>query len=269
METHKIVNLLSDTNNENSKFAMKKWYIIDSKTKGAYSTNDEIKFLTNSLESSHCDYSDTCILVTGHIYVTGGGYANTKIAFKNCARFKYCRTEINETFVDKTEHINVAMPMYNLIECSNNYSDTSGSLWQFKRNELNFNDINTALINNTAPSFNYKASIIGNTVADGASSKIDDVKLAVTLKYLSNFWRSLKMLLINCKVELSLTWYTHCVTITGNGTATTFAITDTKLYVPVVTLKAEENAKLSISNEGFKRSVYWNHCKIFKKLCSK
>ena len=161
------------------------------------------------------------------------------------------------------------MPMYNLIEYSNNYSDTSGSLWQFKRNELNFNDINTALINNNAPSFNCKASIIGNTVADGASSKIDDVKLAVTLKYLSNFWRSLKMPLINCKVELSLTWYTHCVTITGNGTATTFAITDTKLYVPVVTLKAEENAKLSISNEGFKRSVYWNHCKIFKKLCSK
>ena len=74
--------------------------LLTVKTKGAYSTNDEIKFLTNSLESSLCDYSDTCILVTGHIYVTGGGYANTKMAFKNCARFRYCRTEINETFVD-------------------------------------------------------------------------------------------------------------------------------------------------------------------------
>ena len=74
------------------------------------------------------------------------------------------------------------------------------------------------------------------------------------------------MSLINCKVELSLTWYTNCVTIIGNGTAATFAITDTKLYVPVVTLKTEDNAKLSkLLNEGFKRSVYWNHYKIFLK----
>ena len=71
--------------------------------------------------------------------------------------------------------------MHNLIEYSENYSDTSGSLWQFKRDELNVNDIYTALTNNNAPSFNYKASIIGNTVADGANSKKDDGKLAVPL----------------------------------------------------------------------------------------
>ena len=93
------------------------------------------------------------------------------------------------------------MPMYNLIEYSDNYSDTSGSLWQFKRDELNANDINTALTNDNAPSFKYKASIIGNTVADGTNSKKDDVKIAVPLKYLSNFWRSLEMPLI---VKLSL-----------------------------------------------------------------
>ena len=156
------------------------------------------------------------------------------------------------------------MPMYNLTEYSDNYSDTSASLWQFKRDALNVNDINAALTNDNAPSFNYKTSIIGNTVADEANSKKDDGKLAVILKYLSNFCRSLEMLLINCKVELSLTWYTNCVTIIGNGTNTTFAITDTKLDVPIVTLKNEENAKLSKSlNKGFKRSVYWNHYKIF------
>ena len=74
------------------------------------------------------------------------------------------------------------------------------------------------------------------------------------------------MPLINCKVELTLNWYTNCVTIIGNGTAATFTIPDTKLYIPIVTLKTEENAKLSkLLNDGFKRSVYWNHFKIFLK----
>ena len=156
--------------------------------------------------------------------------------------------------------------MYNLIEYSNNYSETSGSLWQFKRYELNVNDIITALNNDNDLSFKYKASIICNAVADGAKTKTDDVKIAVPLTYLSNFWRLLEMPLINCKVELTLNWYTNCVTIIGNGTAATFTITDTKLYVPIVTLKTEENAKLSkLLNEGFKTSVYWNHYKIFSK----
>ena len=83
------------------------------------------------------------------------------------------------------------MPMYNLTEYSNNYSDTCGSLWQFKRDELNVNNINTALTNDNAPSFKYKACVIGNTVADGADSKKNNVKRAVPLKYLSNFCRSL------------------------------------------------------------------------------
>ena len=109
----------------------RKWYIIDSEPKGNYSQNDEIKFLTRSIESSLCDYSDAYILVTGNINVTGGD-ANTKVAFKNCAPFRKCRTEINETFVDDANFINITMPMYNLIEYSDNYSDTSGSLWQFK-----------------------------------------------------------------------------------------------------------------------------------------
>ena len=124
----------------------------------------------------------------------------------------------------------------------------------------------TALTNDNDLSFKYKASIIRNTVADGAKTKTDDVKIAVPLKYLSNFWRLLEMPLINCKVELTLNWYTNCVTIIGNGTAATFTITDTKLYVPIVTLKTEENAELSkLLNEGFKTSVYWNHYKIFSK----
>ena len=94
METQKIVNLLNGSDNENAKFATKKQYIIDSESKGVYSHEDEIKFFTSSLESSLCDYSDVYILVTGNINVTGGDN-NTKVAFKNCAPFEKCRTEIN------------------------------------------------------------------------------------------------------------------------------------------------------------------------------
>ena len=103
METQKIVNLLNGSDNENSKFATKKWYVIDSESKGNYSQDDPIKFLTKSLESSLCDYSDAYNLVTGNIIITGGNW-NTKVAFKNCATFTECRIEKNETFADKTEH---------------------------------------------------------------------------------------------------------------------------------------------------------------------
>ena len=155
--------------------------------------------------------------------------------------------------------MDIAMSMYNLIEYSDNYPDTSGSLWQFKRDEIEGDDdltVNAQHIPNNSSSFKYKSSFITNR---------NGVKIAVPLKYLSNFWRSLEMPLINCKVELSLKWYENCI-LSSAGTAATFTITDTKLYVPVVTLKTEDNAKLSkLLNEGFKRSVYWNKYKIILK----
>ena len=149
------------------KICNKKWYVIDSESKGVYSHENPIKFLTSSLESSLCDYSDAYVLVTGNIAVVGANN-NTKVAFKNCAPFRKCRTEINETFIDEAEHINIAMPMYNLIEYSDNYSDTSGSLWQFKRDEI-IGNIN--LTNNNSSSFKYNSNLIGNTDADGANRK--------------------------------------------------------------------------------------------------
>ena len=110
METQKIVNWLNGSDNENSKFETKKWYVIDSESKGNCSDENEIKFLGSSLESNLCDYSDAYILVTRNINVTGGD-ANTKVAFKNCAPFRKCRTETNETFVDDAQHINIATSM--------------------------------------------------------------------------------------------------------------------------------------------------------------
>ena len=248
METQKIVNLLNGSDNDNSKFATKKWYIIDSESNGNYSQNDEIKFLTRSIESSLCDYSDAYILVTGNITATPSNAA-TQVVFKNCAPFEKCRTEINETFIDEATHINITMPMHNLIEYSDNYSDTSGSSWQFKRDEITNN---ADVTNDNAPSFKYKANLIGHTEVNGTKN---GVKIAVPLKYLSNFWRPLEMPWINCKVELSLKWYERCLLTAGN--TATFTITDAKLYVLIVTLSIEDNSKLSkLLNKGFKRPIF-------------
>ena len=207
METQKIVNLLNGSDNENSKFATKKWYIIDNESKGNYSHHNPIKFLTSSLESSLCDYSDAYILVTGNINSRGN---DTKSAFKNCAPFRTCITQINETFVDEAKHINITMPMYNLIEYKYNYSDTFGNLWQFKRDEQpkENNENLSDVITNNSSSFKYKSNFIG-TIPNGGRK--NGVKIAKALKYLSNLWRSLEMPLINYKVELSLTWNKNCI----------------------------------------------------------
>ena len=104
-------------------------------------------------------------MVTGNIVVEGAG-DNTKDAFKNCAPFRKCITEINETFIDEVKHI--AMLMYNLIEYSDNYSDTSGSLWQFKRDEM---ATNANVCNANSSSFKYKSSLIGNLATDGVNGE--------------------------------------------------------------------------------------------------
>ena len=165
--------------------------VIDSESKGNYSHENPIKFLTSLLESNVCDYSDAYILVTGNITLTTNNAA-TQVVFKNCTPFEDCRTEINETFVDYANFINIPIPMYNLIEYSDNYSDNSGSLWDFKRDEIDNNGNVTNEDN--APSFKYKASLISDTGNDGTKN---GVKRAIPLKYLSNFWRSLEMALIN------------------------------------------------------------------------
>ena len=131
METQKIVNLLNRSENEYSKFATKKQYVSDSETKGGYSRKNPINILTKSINSSLFDYSDAYVLVTGNINVEGADN-NTKVAIKKCAPFGKCSTEVNGTHIDKAEHINITMLIYNLIEYSNNYSDTSGSLWSLK-----------------------------------------------------------------------------------------------------------------------------------------
>ena len=139
---------------------------------------DTIKFEIETIKSSLCDYSDAFILVTGNITVNAAN--DTDVAFKNCAPFSTCKTVINDVFVDRAEHIYIAMPMYNLIEYSDNYSDTSGSLWQFKRDEVPANSADLTIDN--AESFKYKAALVGKTANhNNGNSFVNDTKIVVPL----------------------------------------------------------------------------------------
>ena len=213
METQKIISLLNNSENQYSKFTTKKWYIIDSVSKGVYSHKNPIKILTSLLESSLCDYADVYILVTGNIAIEGVD-DDTKVSFKNCSPFRKCRAEVNEIFIDEAEHINIAMHMYNLIEYSDNYSNTLGSLWQFKRDEIEENvdlTVDGNHIPNNSSSFKYKSS---------PNSNRNGVKKVISSKYLSNFWRSLEIPLINSKVELLLLWNPNRILTTLNENPT-------------------------------------------------
>ena len=142
MENQKIISLLdkSDTNSKN--FATKKWYIINDENNTNYGVNkdtgannpDTIKYDTRVLKPNLCDYAEAYILVDGTIRGTGGN-ANTRLAFKNCAPFEKCNLEINDEHFDTAENLDIVMPMYNLIEYSDNYQDSSAMLYQYKRDE--------------------------------------------------------------------------------------------------------------------------------------
>ena len=183
-----------------------------------YNTNSDFRFNTTMLKSSSCDFSDAYILVKGRITVTGARDAakqakqadetNKGVIFKNCTPFINCKGEINNTERDNAKDIDIVMPMYNLIEYSDNYSKTSGSLWQYYKDEPNDNFADSE-------SFKSKVRITGNTPADGNTK---DVEIIVLLKYLSNVWRTLEIPLINCEVSL----------FTKSAGAGRFAITDTK-----------------------------------------
>ena len=126
------------------------------------------------------------------------------------------------------------MTMYNLIEYSDNYSHTLGSLWHFKRDDVPTD--NADLSTNNSHSFKYQAALVGKTenVAAGGKRFVKNTKIVVPLKHLNNFWRSLKILLINWKVYLELNWIENCI-LSSAGNSAKFEITDAKLHVPIVT----------------------------------
>ena len=137
---------------------------------------------------------------------------NKKVIFQNCAPFTNVISEINNTQIDNAKDNDIVMPMYNLIEFSNNYSKTAGSLWQYYKDIPAVNNDNAAVNitdNNLTDSFNFKVKMSGQTGDDGTKN----VEIMVPLSYFSVFWRSLELPLINCVINLILTWSADCIIV--------------------------------------------------------
>ena len=182
-----------------------------------------------------------------------------KLAFKNNAPFTSCISKIKNALIDNVEDLDIVMSMYNLLAYSKNYKNATGSFWNYYRDKpnsslgCNNNNVNYSI--KDSKSFDYKTSITGELEGNNAEK---EVEIVVPLKYFSNFWRPLNMPLINWEINLILTWSKNCVltnkatrdavpaqagnpavTRVNNQTNATFKITDTKLYVAVVTLSTK------------------------------
>ena len=199
-----------------------------------------------------------------------------RLTLKNNAPFISCISKINGELVENAEDLDIVIPMYNLLGYSKNYEKTSESLFNYYRDELKDHDegdgdnaINISI--KGANSFDYKTKIVGSLAA-GELEK-DDIEIAIPLKYLGNFWRSLDIPLINCEITLILSWYKECVLVgrafrgppaaTANRinspTDAKSEITDCKLYVLVVNLSAEnDNKLLEQLKSGFRITIKWN-----------
>ena len=280
-----------------SKFTSKKLVEVHNPTpNNQYSENKEIHFKTSILRSDLCDYSDAYVKVKANVNVradrnnadnvnTLAGDANENkrtFILKNNAPFISCITKINGELDENAENLDVVIPMYNLIEYSKNYRKTNGSLHNYYRDEPNNepvvdNDISYSMLN--SESYKYKAKITNKyaTFNIGADPVATEATIIIPLKHLGNFWRELNIPLINCEVELKLKWNKNCVLISkatanarvaqGDIPATalinmpleaTLTVSNCKLYVPVVTLRAiDDNKLLNSLKTGFKRTVTW------------
>ena len=298
MEYDKINNLLFSEDNESeqlSKFVTREYVKVNSLL-NTYNENKSIRFKIPMLRSRLCDYSDAYILVNGIITVTGNNprdRQNRPLILKNNAPFVSCITRINGELIEDADDLDIVMPMYNLLEYSENYRKTIGSLYNYYRDELsddaddnNFGNIKVV----HSKAFKYKNKIIGNTynvnstiLNPAGNARINNpnyntnnsgkknAELAIPLKFFGNFWRALNIPLISCEVSLELKWNKNCVITsiqreinldggnTESSTGATLAIKDCKLYVPVVNLSKDDEIKL-LSNlkSGFKREIIWN-----------
>ena len=219
MESQKITNSF-DINSDNkdlSKFVTKKWIEVYDQSEGKYDVNKEIRIKTSMLRSDLCDFSGAYIVVKGTITVKNPNNAkrNKAVTFKNNAPLINCISKINGVKIDNAEDLDVVMPMYNLLEYSKNYRKTTGSLWNYYRDEPK------NPCSSDSESFKYKNNITGNTYNIGAgeegydANKVgkNETEVVIPLKYLSNFWRSLDIPLINCELELILTGSKTCILV--------------------------------------------------------
>ena len=219
------------------RFITKKWVEVHDQSRKSYSINKQIRFKASTFRSDLCDYSDAYIVVKRTISVARDDnkdmmIKNRSLAFKISASFISCISKINNILIDNAEDLDVAMPMYNLIEYSKSYRKTTGSLCNYYGDELSDdtnddNNLNKKVIE--SESFKYTTSITRSTYND--DGKINDAdgneadnaafnpnkvgtkepEVVVPLKHLSNFWITLDIPLINCEINLILTWSEDCV----------------------------------------------------------
>ena len=226
MENQKIINLLDKDDTNSKHFATKKWYIINDENNTNYGVNqdtgednpDTIKYDTRVLKPNLCNYAEAYVLIDGTIRTTAANAA-TRLVLKNCAPFAKCNlmmnemklinliNEINDEHTDTAENLDIVMPIYNLIEYSDNYQDSSATLYQCKQDEQPVNNDGN-IVNFTAAnseSFKHKINLLGNPVHYVATNIAKlSVKVVVLIKYLSNFFRSLEKPLINCKIKFNM-----------------------------------------------------------------
>ena len=221
MEFQKTVNFLDTTFDDKdlSRFVTKKWVKAYDQSERNYDVNKEIRIKTSMLRFNLCDYSDAYIVLKGTVTILRPNAAkkNRSVAFKNDAPFINCISKINGIKIDNAEDLDVVMPMYNLLEYNRNYRKTTGSLWNYYRDEP------SNPLSSDSESFKYKTSMQGNiynvdekVTDDGNEAdnpKYDankvgrnETEVVIPLKHLSHFWRSLNIPLINCEIELILTW---------------------------------------------------------------
>ena len=206
MESQKIINLLDHKDEDNTRSETKKWYIVIDNNDGNYGLGDDvhsnIKFNTEIVKPFLCDYSDAYILVTGNIKVENGNDA-TRVAIKNCDPFTKAFFKLNDSQVDTADNLDLAMNLYNMLECSDNYADTTGSLHQYKRPEPRDNNGN---VGNLGTAFKYQLGLVQKQLttpnSENAPANTDsnfanihriwkNIKIVVPLRYISNFFRNL------------------------------------------------------------------------------
>ena len=208
----------------------------------------------------------------------------TRVAIKNCHPFTRASFKLNNEQVETAGNLDLTMNLYNTLEYSDNYADTTGSLYQYKGSEPRDPNGNLVNLSTTLSSFKYQSGLVQKQLTTPNSENVPantdpnfnnahkiwkNIKIVVPLKYISNFFRNLELPLINTKLYMELNWKKYSVLCNQNQNSI-FQITKGELYIPVVTLNTENNNKLSkLLSKGFKRTIVWNEYKSIIERVSK
>ena len=266
MEYKNVTNLLDATSDNVARFLNKKWIEVHDQSGNAedrYKPRKQIRFKTSMLRSDLCDFSDAYIVVEGTNTVTNpnNDLYDKKLTFTNNVPFFSCISKTNNTLIDNAEDLDIVMHMYNLIEYSKNYSKTTGSFWNYYRDEPNSgtnNNLNYSV--KDSKFFDYKTSITGKLERNNTEK---EVEIVLPLKKLSNFLSALDIPLINFEINLILTWSGNFVATSkatrdavssqggnpavpaiDNPTNSAFKTTKTKLHISVSALSTENDKRL-------------------------